>query len=112
MSAATDHTHSWSVRATLETNTDVVLLRIAGRLGTAGAAELRSALDAATSAGGRVHVDLSEVDYISSAGVAVLDDVSQRLREAGGVLEVVGASEAVSMALRLAGTLGRATPQP
>lgn len=92
------------MRATLQTNTDVVLLRIAGRLGTAGAAELRSALDAATSAGGRVQVDLSEVDYISSAGLAVLDEVSRCLREAGGVLEVVRASEAVSLALRLAGT--------
>ena len=104
MSAATDHTHSWSVRATLQTNADVVLLIVAGRLGSAGAAELRSALDAATSAGGRVHLDLSGVDYISSAGLAVLEEVGQRLREAGGVLEVTRASEAVNLALRLART--------
>lgn len=104
MSAATDHTHSWSVRATLQTDAEVVLLIVAGRLGTAGAAELRSALDAATSAGGRVHLDLSGVDYISSAGLAVLEEVSGRLRAAGGVLEVARASEAVAMALRLAGT--------
>lgn len=103
MSAATDHTHSWSVRATLHTDTDIVLLIVAGRLGSAGAAELRSALDAATSAGGRVHLDLAGVDYISSAGLAVLDEVTRRLAAAGGALEVTRASEAVSMALRLAG---------
>lgn len=110
MSAATDHTHSWSVRATLQASADVVLLTIAGRLGSGGAAELRSALDAATSAGGRVHLDLSEVDYISSAGLAVLEEVSTRLRAAGGVLEVTRTSEAVAMALRLAGTLQPPAP--
>ncbi|MEQ1729046.1 MAG: STAS domain-containing protein [Vicinamibacterales bacterium] len=104
MSAATDRPHSWSVRATLHTDTEVVQLIVAGRLGSAGAAELRSALDAATSAGGRVHLDLAEVDYISSAGLAVLGEVSQRFREAGGVLEVIRPSEAVSLALRLADT--------
>lgn len=104
MSAATDPpAHSWSVRATLETNADVVVLIVAGRLGSAGMHDLRSALDAATSAGGRVHLDLSGVDYMSSAGLAVLEDVSRRFHDAGGQLEVVRASEAVSLALRLAG---------
>jgi anti-anti-sigma factor len=103
VSAATDHHDSWSVRATLQTDAEVVLLLIAGRLGSAGAPELRSALEAATSAGGRVHLDLTDVDYISSAGLAVLNDVTRRFRDAGGVLEVIRASEAVSLALRLAG---------
>ncbi len=104
MSAATDPIHSWSVRFTLQTDADIVLLIVAGRLGTAGAPELRSALDAATSAGGHVQVDLAGVDYISSAGLAVLDDVARRVRGRGGVLEVTRTSDAVSFALRLAGT--------
>ena len=104
MSAATDHHDSWSVRATLRTDAEVVLLIIAGRLGSAGAPDLRSALEAATSAGGRVHLDLADVDYISSAGLAVLAEVTRRFREVGGVLEVTSVSEAVSLALRLAGT--------
>ncbi len=92
------------MRATLQTDADVVLLIVAGRLGSAGAAEWRSALDAATSAGGRVHLDLAGVDYISSAGLAVLDEVTERLHAAGGVLEVTRASEAVRLAFRLART--------
>ena len=51
-----------------------------------------------------MHLDLADVDYISSAGLAVLAEVTRRFREVGGVLEVTSVSEAVSLALRLAGT--------
>ena len=105
MSAASERNHSWSLRASLQADATGVLLIVAGRLGTAAAPELRSALDAATSAGGHVRLDLADVDYISSAGLAVLDDAAQRLRAAGGELKVVRASEAVSLALRLTGNL-------
>ena len=64
--------HAWSVHATVESTGDVTVVRIDGRLGSAGAAELEQALRAAPVAPGAWHLDLSGVDYISSAGIATL----------------------------------------
>lgn len=104
--------HAWSIQTRLEPGADTILLAVTGRLGSEGAAQVRGALDAAISAGGLVHLDLSGVDYISSAGLAVLRRAATALRMRGGGLMVAAASEPVRLALRLGGEpLGLAPPQ-
>lgn len=78
---------------------------ISGRLGTAGAAAVRDALSAVATPGTVVHLDLSGVDYISSAGLGVLRDAKRALEGAGGSMVIASESEIVTLALRLAGGL-------
>ena len=62
-------------------------LRLAGRLDAAQAPAAQSALD-------RLHgdavLDMSALDYISSAGLGVLLKTQKRLTSAGGGLRLVG----------------------
>ena len=55
--------------------------------------------------GVRLLVDMDAVDYLSSAGIEVLRDAARRVRDEGGCLELTRASEAVKMALHLAGPI-------
>lgn len=103
MSSLPEHDQSWSVRASLDPSGGVPTLMIAGRLGTSGARAIRAALASATADSPRLRLDLEQVDYMSSAGVAVLRDAARQLHAAGGVLELAVASEPVRLALRLAG---------
>jgi anti-anti-sigma factor len=50
-----------------------------------------------------VQLDLTAVDYLSSAGLEVLRDAAASIRDAGGTLTLVAVSEPVSVALKLAG---------
>ncbi|HUR33156.1 MAG TPA: STAS domain-containing protein [Vicinamibacterales bacterium] len=96
--------HAWSVETSFDaTHADTVVVH--GRLGTTGAARLEAALTAALTPGRRLRLDLAQVDYISSAGLAVLTETDRRLRAGGGHLELVRVSETVRLALRLAGEL-------
>jgi anti-anti-sigma factor len=105
VSAAPAPNHAWSVQVSLTAGADALTLSIVGRLGTAGAAELREACTTGLVRGGRVQLDLSQVDYISSAGLSALRDLAQQVHDADGMLEVVRSSEAVRLALRLAGAI-------
>lgn len=105
VSAAPIRKHAWSVSTSLESSSAVPTLIIAGRLGTSGAETFRAALAPALADGGRLRLDLEQVDYMSSAGVAVLRDAAQQLHSAGGILELAAASEPVRLALRLAGEI-------
>lgn len=96
---------AWSVRTHVEHRQAATTLVIAGRLGTAGAAAVRDALSAVATPGRVVHLDLSGVDYVSSAGLAVLRDAKLALDGSGGSLVVASESEIVTLALRLAGGL-------
>ena len=51
---------------------------------------------------GSVTVDLSGLDYISSAGLALFIRLYQRLSSTGGSLVIVGASEHIRHIFRLA----------
>jgi len=60
----------------------------------------------AIDAGGRkVIIDLSKVDYVSSAGLLALDAASGRMHAAGGSLMLCGLTEPVRLALDLSGLL-------
>jgi anti-anti-sigma factor len=79
-------------------------LRVRGRLGLTGAAELDSVLDGFIARGGQtLLLDLSGVDYISSPGLRLLDDRARQLEEQGGTLTVHLVTDPVRLALDLAG---------
>ena len=103
MSAVPAHHHTWSLRVTRDLANGATTLTVCGRLGTYGAHDLRAALGVAPPPGTRVLLDLEGVDYISSAGIAVLQEASVSLGEAGSRMELLRTSEAVRLALRLAG---------
>ena len=86
------------------------IIRVAGRLGAPTSAALGAALtDALTGAPARVVLDCAGVDYLSSAGLAVLDEAAARARAAGGQLVLCHLHEAVRMSLELAGLASRFT---
>jgi len=105
MSAAHAHSHAWSLHVALDHSSGVATLLVRGRIGSAGAVDLRGALGESCVAGERLLLDLEAVDYLSSAGLAVLQDAARHFHEEGGCLELVRASEPVKMALRLAGPI-------
>jgi anti-anti-sigma factor len=92
------------LRISRDSSNDTATLVVQGRLGTAGARELLAALGDAPAPGTRVLLDLEGVDYISSSGIAALQAAAASLREAGGELALLRPSEAVRLALRLAGS--------
>jgi anti-anti-sigma factor len=112
VSAAPAGPHSWSTHIHAASAGGTITLAVAGRLGTAGAVELRDRVQATMVAGGRLRLDLAGVEYISSAGLAVLRETADQLHRAGGALEIAGTSEPVRFALRLAGPIPHVEQPP
>jgi anti-sigma B factor antagonist len=66
------------------------VLSVAGEVDTLTAPELRLNMDQALPGAGEVLVvDLSEVTFLSSAGLSVLVQAHQRAEEAGGAVRIV-----------------------
>ena len=105
MSAPPVPPHAWSVQSSVDSTAAVATLVVRGRLGSVGAGAFREALVAAHAPGRCLRLDLGHVDYISSAGLAVLQDCAARFHGDGGRLELACASESVRLALRLAGPI-------
>jgi len=105
MSAAHAHQNAWSLHVSLDRASGVATLVVQGRIGSAGAADLRAAIEESAVAGERLLLDLEAVDYLSSAGLAVLQQAARHVHNEGGSLELARASEPVKMALRLAGPI-------
>ena len=68
-----------------------------------GSERLRALLDDAVAPRRRVVVDLSAVEHVSSAALAVLVSGHRRLRDGGGALVVRSPSAAVVRELRISG---------
>lgn len=81
------------------------MLVVQGRLGTAAAADLARVLSTAAAASPRVVLDLAGVDYLSSAGLRVLEQAARDLHAGGGGLVVTRTSEPVRVSLGLAGPI-------
>jgi anti-anti-sigma factor len=95
------------LRCQREVEGDVLVLRVAGRIGAESAPQLIEALVAAVEGGDRrILVDLGAVDYLSSAGVIALEATAGRVYAAGGRLVLCDLAEPVRLALQLAGRLG------
>lgn len=85
-------------------NGDLLVLTLAGRLDTNWCNFVQNTLAAALREGEhRIHLDLSAVGYISSAGLRVLLAFYKQLRAIQGTFGVVRPSAAVSTVLELAG---------
>ncbi|MGE3958548.1 MAG: STAS domain-containing protein [Vicinamibacterales bacterium] len=91
----------WSVHHHLDHTSEVPTLVIAGRLGVEGAATFRQALAAAAAVHRHLRLDLSLVDYISSAGLTALRDAEAGMQASGGTLSLVAVSDVVQLAFRI-----------
>ena len=91
--------------------TGIPVLFVGGRLDHASAAELQIVIGKHPSdAAGTVTVDLSEVDYLSSAALKVFEALAARRSEGGGRLLLRSPSTAARLALELSGLLALAEP--
>ena len=83
---------------------DVTVFLPEGRIDTLAATELDQALQAAVSAGKHnMVVDMSAVDYISSAGLRALAAVLVRSRAEGGDMKLAALNERVTRVFRIIG---------
>ena len=77
---------------------------VTGRLGAPTSARLASALDEIVTAGhDRLLIDVSGVDYLSSAGLAVIEQTAARLKDSGGFLVLCGLQEPVRVSFEVSG---------
>lgn len=99
---------TWKPTVQARAEGDVVVLRLSGRLGQAGArsAALQAALDGGRTARALI-LDLSGVDYVSSPGLALLLALVEEAELAHRGLVVCGVTDAVRIALDLADVGGR-----
>ena len=80
------------------------MVLVTGRLGAPTSARLASVFDEILAAGHRrMLVDLGGVDYLSSAGLTVIERAAARLEEAGGILVLCGLQEPVRVAFEVSG---------
>jgi anti-sigma B factor antagonist len=84
-------------------------LRVRGELDISTADQLRRAVAGHISAGGRLVLDLSEVTFCDSTGLAVLVGIHKRLAAAGGGLELHAPTQRVLHLLTITG-LNRVFP--
>lgn len=83
---------------------NLLVLRLAGRLDANWCNHVQNALSAAVRDGEhRIHLNMAEVGYVSSAGLRVLLSVYKQLRAINGLFGVARASPAVRSVLELAG---------
>ena len=78
-------------------------LRIHGELDISTADQLRRAVAPYIAAGGRLVLDLSQVTFCDSTGLAVLVGVHKRLAAAGGALELRAPVQRVQHLLTITG---------
>lgn len=103
----------WPLRVVTETSAGVPVLVVTGRLGWASSPALAQTIAAAlTGRNPRLIIDLTGVDYVSSAGIWVLRESTARARSCGGVLILTGISEPVRLTLALAGLLTEFDVEP
>ena len=85
----------------------IAITRTASGFAVSGEIDAHTAPDVAaaiaTSAGGRLVIDLSGVEFVDSSGLRVLIDAHQRLQEAGGSLTIDSPSPAVRRLLEISG---------
>ncbi|HYE20588.1 MAG TPA: STAS domain-containing protein [Tepidisphaeraceae bacterium] len=79
----------------------VAVLRLDGALGHAEVVEVERAFrDATAAAGAAMVIDLSGVNFLGTAGIALLLEAAQTLKRAGGKVVVGGAQPRVAEVLK------------
>lgn len=84
-------------------NGDVNEVKLAGRLDVKAAKEVDAAFAEAAAAAPNIVLDLSELDYIASAGLRALKRLRGAVRNNGGTLIVRGVQEDVMDVLEMTG---------
>lgn len=98
----------WTLLIDRQEDTGTLVLMLTGRLGMTTASPLEQAMNAALREPHVcVAVDLSGVDYVSSAGLGVLERATTRFREAGRRLVVRRLQEPVAAGFEVAGAGAR-----
>lgn len=82
---------------------DVCEVQIAGRLDVKAAKDADAAFAAAASSASNVVLDLTELDYIASAGLRALKRLHSAVRGNGGALTVRGVQDNVMEVLEMTG---------
>ncbi len=96
----------WPLSILEERRDGVLVLMLSGRLGSASAVGLETAVNEAVRRGdARLVLDLAGVDYISSAGLHALSAAAGRCVESGGALALCGLTDPVRIAMDLGGLL-------
>jgi anti-anti-sigma factor len=86
------------------TENGVTVFEASGRVDTEGAVEMDAVLQAAVTEGEhKMVLDMSKVQYISSAGLRTLADVLTKNKEAGGDLKLAALNEKVTRVLEIIG---------
>ena len=94
----------WRLEITPATEEGASILLIEGRLGHTTAAQFERAARSLLALGAAdLVLDLSKVDYLSSAGLRVIEALSRELSERGGRLTLREPSVPARLALELAG---------
>jgi anti-anti-sigma factor len=88
------------------------VLFVEGRLGHRAKAELEKAVSGMPQAGAIVTIDLSGVDYISSAALRVLAVFAERQSAHGGRLVLRAPSVVTRISLELSGLMALVEPRP
>ena len=84
-------------------NGDVNEVKLVGRLDVKVAKETDEAFTKAAAEAKNVRLDLSELDYIASAGLRALKRLRSAVRDNGGTLAVTGVQEDVMDVLEMTG---------
>jgi anti-anti-sigma factor len=101
---------TWQFQIEQERAAEVRIVRLSGRLGATSAHLLRETLGMPEGIG--VVVDLSALDYISGAGLDVLDQAAHLAASRGRPFVLCGLEGSVRIAFDLAGLLLRMTVEP
>jgi len=99
---------AWRFAVTSIVQDDETVLKLEGRIGHNGATLLRKAGEQILERGvKRLALDLSGVDYMSSAGLRAIDDLAASLEEHAGSLRVIDPTDPVRLVLDLSGLADR-----
>ena len=85
------------------TSNDVHIVAISGSLDSATSPEAQKSLDGVLAGAKKVVLDVSNLDYISSAGLRVLLGVAKKLRASGGALRLFGLNQSVKEVFEISG---------
>ena len=89
---------------TIENHKRASLIKIAGRVDSSNASQLDSLLITTLDEGQKnLVIELSELEYLSSAGLRYLVGTLKECRKRGGDLRIASPSERVDEVLRMAG---------
>lgn len=78
-------------------------LDILGRLETSTAPQLQEVVDNDLSGILHLHIDMKQLEYVSSAGLRVLLEAKNKIKDAGGTMVVTGVNKEVMEVFKITG---------